>query len=75
MKHDAKLQIYRGIIEYITASTPFTFRDIAEHSGSPISDIRSIYLDYKLPKHFSSEKYLLRLYQIILEVQTNKNKL
>lgn len=69
-----KINIYKGIIDYLLASTHFTLKDIANHTGSSISNIRSIYLDKTLPPHFSSEKSLIRLYQIILEIQTNKNK-
>ena len=70
-----KVNIYKGIIDYLLSSTHFTLRDIANHTGSSISNIRSIYLDQKLPPHFSSERSLIRLYQIVLEIQTNKNKL
>lgn len=70
-----KVNIYKGIIDYLLSSTHFTLKDIANHTGSAISNIRSIYLDQQLPPHFSSEQSLVRLYQIILEIQTNKNKL
>lgn len=70
-----KVTIYKGIIDYLLASTHFTLKDIANHTGSPIKSIRSIYHNQKLPQYFQSEMALIRLYQIILDIQMNKNKL
>ena len=69
-----KITIYKGIIDYLLASTHFTLKDIANHTGSPISSIRSIYLDQKLPQYFPFEMALIRLYQIVLEIQMNQSK-
>ena len=70
-----KVIIYKGIIDYLLSSTHFTLKDIANHTGAPISSIRSIYHDQMIPSHFLSEIALTRLYQIILDIQMNKNKL
>ncbi|CZP96131.1 TPA: hypothetical protein U2K26_003431 [Legionella pneumophila] len=70
-----KVTIYKGIIDYLLSSTHFTLKDIANHTGAPISSIRSIYHDQTIPPHFLSEIALTRLYQIILDIQMNKNKL
>lgn len=69
-----KVTIYKGMIDYLLSSSHFTLKDIANHTGSNLSSIRSIYLDETIPSHFSSEIALIRLYQIILEIQMNKNK-
>jgi hypothetical protein len=63
------------MIDHLLSSTHFTLKDIANHTGSPISSIRSIYLDQKLPIYFPSEIALIKLYQIVLEIQMNKDKL
>lgn len=63
------------MIDHLLTSTHFTLKDIANHTGTPVSTIRSIYLDQKLPKYFSSEIALVKLYQIIIEIQLNKDKL
>lgn len=70
-----KVTIYKGMIDHLLSSTHFTLKDIANHTGSPISSIRSIYLDQQLPIYFPSEIALIKLYQIVLEIQMNKDKL
>lgn len=70
-----KATIYKGMIDYLLSSTHFSLKDIANHTGSPISSLRSIYYDQTIPSLFSSEIALTRLYLIILDIQMNRNKL
>lgn len=74
MECELKVTIYKGIIDYLLSSTHFTLKDIANHTGSPISSIRSIYRDQKIPSYFQSEIALIRLYQIVLEIQLNQSR-
>ncbi len=75
MENHSKLTVFRGIIEYILDSTCYTLKNIAEFSNAPISSIRSIYIQSRLPDNFKSEVELLQLYQIILEIHLNREKL
>ncbi|VEE04144.1 Uncharacterised protein [Legionella oakridgensis] len=47
MKCKFKVIIYKRMIDHLLSSTHFTLKDIANHTWSPISSIRSIYLDQK----------------------------
>ena len=68
-----KLQIYHGIINYILDDTGYDLSNIAELSNMTIKDVRLIYERKKIPSNFfTSEKQLLQLYQIILELKHNK---
>lgn len=66
-----KLQIYKGIIQYLLKSTNYTLKDIADLTNSSIKNIRSIYTDDQMPRYFSSELQLVKLYQMILNIQVN----
>lgn len=66
-----KLQIYKGMIQYILDSTHFTLKNIAELSNSTVNSIRSIYCQNLFLIDFKSEIQLIKLYQIILEVNMN----
>lgn len=68
MEHHSKLIIYKGMIQYILDSTSYTLKNIAELSNSTINSIRSIYCQNLFPIDFKSEIQLIKLYQIILEV-------
>lgn len=64
-----KLQIYQGIIQYLLDSTGYDLKNIAALSNSTIKSIRSIYHGNEIPPNFSSsEKHLIQLYQMILEL-------
>ena len=68
-----KLQIYKGMIQYLLESTNYTLKNIADHTGASIEHLRSIYIGDQIPLYFSSELPLIKLYQIILECQKHKN--
>jgi hypothetical protein len=70
---NAKLQVCRGIILYLLESTNYTLKNIADLSNSSLKNIHSIYLDEQMPKNFSSELRLVKLYQFILEIRANEN--
>lgn len=62
-----KLQIYKGMIQYILESTDYNLSNIAELSDISFSCISEIYLQDSIPKNFKSEVRLIQLYQIIIE--------
>lgn len=66
-----KLQIYKGIIQYILDSTHYTLKNIADLSGTTLNNIRAIYCNDVEPCCLKSEVQLLKLYQIILEINLN----
>ena len=69
-----KLQIYKGIIQYLLESTNYNLKNIAELSNSRIEHIRSIYSQNIVPTDFLSESQLVRLYQIILDIHPKKSR-
>ena len=71
MENSSKLKIYKGIIQYLLESTNYSLKNIADLSHTSIKNISSIYCDEILPKDFSSELDLVKLYQIILGLNTN----
>ncbi|HAT3986262.1 TPA: hypothetical protein RG395_000974 [Legionella pneumophila] len=76
MTNHPKLQIYQGIIQYLLDSTSYDIENIAALSNASIKSIRTIYQGQEIPANFiSSEKKLLLLYQMILELnqKTGKN--
>lgn len=72
MEHHTKLIIYKGMIQYILDSTHYTLKHIAQLSSSSLDNIRAIYCHDLLPISFKSEVQLLKLYQIVLEVNMNQ---
>ena len=72
MEQNSKLQIYKGMIQYLMKSTNYTLKNIADLTDTSIKNIRSIYLGNLLPPYFSSELQLIKLYQMILECQKSK---
>lgn len=73
MEHHSKPIIYKEMIQYILDSTTYTLKNIAELLNSPISNIRSIYCQNLFPSEFKSEIQLIKLYQIILEVNMGQD--
>lgn len=73
MEHHSKLQIYKGMIQYLLESTNYSLKNIADLSYSSLNNIRSIYCDGLMPAHFISELNLIKLYQIILEINSREN--
>lgn len=73
MEHHSKLNIYKGMIQYILDSTQYTLKHIAQLSHSSLDNIRMIYCHDSVPNNFKSEIGLMKLYQIVLEINTNKD--
>ncbi len=67
-KYDPKHQIYKGIIQYLLDTTPYTIKNIAELSNSSVKIIRSIYCDNQVPSRVSIELSLVKLYHMIIEL-------
>ncbi|MGX8726498.1 hypothetical protein ACJEHO_08635 [Legionella pneumophila] len=74
MEMNTKLQIYKGIIQYILESTNYSLQNIADLSNSSIKNIRTIYCDNVVPSNFSSDMQLVRLYQMILEIHIQEKQ-
>ena len=74
MKHEKKLEIYKGMIQYLIDNTNYSLKSIALLSNSPYSDIRSIYSHDQLPTDFNSELKLVQLFQLILEINLNEER-
>jgi hypothetical protein len=72
MMNEPRLQIYKGMIQYLLVSTPYTLKNIADLSHSSIKNIRSIYCDEQIPRHFSSELNLVKLYHSIVELNLHE---
>ena len=72
MIKNPKLQIYQGMIQYILDSTQYTLKHIAQLSHSSINNMRMIYCHNLLPQGFKSEIELIKLYQLVLEINMNQ---
>jgi hypothetical protein len=68
MKANPKVQIYKGMIQYLLESTHYTLKSIADLSNSSIKNIRTIYSEERIPLNFSSDLQLVKLYHVILEL-------
>ena len=71
MENMSKIQIYKGIIQYLLESTNYNLKDIADLTNSSIKSIRTVHTDCHLPKRFFSEIQLIRLYQFVIEQNQN----
>jgi hypothetical protein len=74
MENCSKLQIYKGMIQYLLDSTDYTLKRIASFSNSSIKNIRSIYHYGQIPPDFTQELGLIQLYQIILEQEKRERR-
>ena len=74
MKYCSRVQIYKGMIQYMLDTTSYSLKSIAYLSNSSIKNIRSIYSFGELPTHFGSEMELVNLFQIILEINIKKKR-
>ena len=74
LQPNTKVQIYKGIIQYLLESTNYNLKNIAELSNSSLEHLRSIHCQNMLPTDFSSESQLVKLYQIILDIHPKKNR-
>lgn len=73
MQQNPKVQIYQGMIQYLLESTHYTLKNIADLSNSSMKNIRSIHCEGLIPPVFASELQLVKLYQMVLETNINKN--
>ena len=73
MQQNTKVQIYQGMIQYLLESTHYTLKNIADLSHSSMKNISSIHCDGLIPPVFASELQLVKFYQMVLEVNINKN--
>lgn len=67
MYSSSKLQIYKGMIQYLLDSPNYTLKRIAALSHTTLANIRAIHSYDQMPVNFSEERHLVQLYQIILE--------
>lgn len=72
MENNFRLQIYKGMIQYLLESTQYTLKNIADLSNSSIKNLRSIYCDNLVPPNFTSDLQLVQLYHFILEINYQK---
>jgi len=72
MDDEVKIQIYQGIIQYILNSTHYTLKHIAQLSHTSLENIRKVYSSHSVPSNFKSEIELLKLYQIIREINVHR---
>lgn len=73
MQQNPKVLVYQGMIQYLLESTQYTLKNIADLSNSSMKNIRSIHCDGLIPSVFASELQLVKLYQMVLETNLNKN--
>ena len=62
-----RVLIYKGMIQYLLETTPYTIKNMADLSHSSVKTIRSIFCSEEIPMHFSSELNLLNLYHMTIE--------
>ncbi|AUH72856.1 MULTISPECIES: hypothetical protein [Legionella] len=75
MDNNVKVSIYKGIIQYLLDSTNYTLKSIALMSNASIKQIKLIYSHGQIPANLEEfELHLVKLYQIILELNLDKSK-
>ena len=72
MERNSQLLIYKGMIQYILDTTHYTLKHIAQLSHSSLNNIRMIYCHDSVPNNFKTEIELMKLYQIVLEINMYK---
>ena len=68
MQQNPKVQIYKGMIQYLLESTNYKLQTIADFSDTSFEYIRSIYLDEFIPSGFTSESQLIKLFHIVVSL-------
>ncbi|MDQ5884486.1 MAG: hypothetical protein QG556_826 [Pseudomonadota bacterium] len=71
---NAKVNIYKGMIEYVLETTDYNLKRIAHLSNSSIGNIKMIYSYGEIPEDFKEEMDLVRLYMMILDMQRKRNE-
>ncbi|PYB42223.1 hypothetical protein DM455_13025 [Legionella pneumophila] len=74
MKNDVRPKIYKGMIQHILNTTDFSIKAIAILARTSIDEIQSIYSDKQIQFGFSKEINLIRLFELIVEMQHQKNR-
>lgn len=72
MESKFRVQICKDIINYLLESTNYNLKNIADLLNCSIREFRSIYFDEFIPLNASFERDLVRLYLLILDINTNK---
>lgn len=74
MEQIIKQKIYKLMIEYILETTNYNLKSIASFSNTSIKKIRQIYSHNEIPNDFDSELQLVKLFEIILEINTTQSR-
>ncbi|HAT4425268.1 hypothetical protein [Legionella pneumophila] len=74
MKTDVRPKIYKGMIQHILNTTDFSIKSIAILARTSIDEIQSIYYDNHIQFGYNKEINLIRLFELILEMQHQKNR-
>jgi hypothetical protein len=69
MFHDQKINIYKGIIQYLLNSTNYSLQRIANLSNSSVAHLQLIYQYNQLPKESKVELNLLKLFSIVIDME------
>ncbi|MFO2970994.1 hypothetical protein SCO12_05935 [Legionella pneumophila serogroup 10] len=74
MKTDVRPKIYKGMIQHILNTTDLSIKSIAILVRTSIDEIQSIYYDNHIQFGYNKEINLIRLFELILEMQHQKNR-
>jgi hypothetical protein len=74
LQPNTRVQIYKGIIQYLLESTNYNLKNIAELSNSSLKHLRSLHCQNMRPTDFLSESQFVKFYQIILDIHPKKNR-
>lgn len=69
MNTNSKLQIYKGMIEYLLDSTTYPLQRIANLSNSSFHNLQAIYVDNRLPPDPKTELNLLKLFSTVIDME------
>ncbi len=72
MENNSKLQIYKGIINYLIEVTNYNLKNIAELSNTSLKDLITIYSNHQLPENYAYESGLINLYRLIIDLERKK---
>lgn len=73
MVSNSKLYVYKGMIQYLLESTQYDLETIAGLTDFSIKNMESIYQYNQLPSNILAELQLIKLYQIVVELNAYKN--
>lgn len=75
MSDKYSLKICRSIIQYLIHSDGFTPKQIANLASTSIESIQSIYYDNLMPSSVETQRQLIRLYSIVIELKQSSLRL